>query len=301
MGLSPPEVNVTRWWSKQPPVDGYWGPSTSSIDWCEANYAITRFIAEFANTLSNLAFFAWAFYGVKKCRDEKLPLPLALCQVGIALVGIGSFMFHATLHYEWQLADELPMIFSSAFTTYVVFDTGRASLPRSRFVRSLPFLLFLYCSGFTAIYLRHPNPVFLQVAFAAIQLTANFRAAYTICTAPVKTCKEQKNKAQIIRYLSAGFFTTLIGFLIWNVDNIFCDRISHLKQHLGIPWSFAVEGHAWWHLATGTGAYLSTVGLQLMSVSFKEGADGFEIKRGGILALCPYVARTLTNMHSKLD
>jgi len=55
-----PDRHVTRWWSNQPPVLGYWGPSTSSIDWCEANYAITRFIAEFTNTLSNLVFVSWA-------------------------------------------------------------------------------------------------------------------------------------------------------------------------------------------------------------------------------------------------
>ncbi|POW01863.1 hypothetical protein PSHT_12350 [Puccinia striiformis] len=275
MGLSQ-ELHVTRWWSNQPPVDGYWGPSTSSIDWCEANYAITRYIAEFTNTLSNLVFVSWALYGVKKCRDEKLPLPLALCQVGIALVGIGSFLFHATLRYEYQLGDELPMIFCCAFITYVAFDT--------------------------AIYLKYPNPVFHQIAYATIQLVATFRSAYTVRNAPEGTYREQKNRADAIRYLMIGSVTFTTGFLIWNIDNLlafitlflsnldvnvsplnrFCDRISHLKEYLGTPWSFILEGHAWWHLATGTGSYLIVVGLQLVSLSLKEGADGFEIKRGGV-------------------
>lgn len=26
---------------------GYWGPTTSTLDWCEENYAVTLFIAEF--------------------------------------------------------------------------------------------------------------------------------------------------------------------------------------------------------------------------------------------------------------
>lgn len=27
--------------------EGYWGPTTSTLDWCEENYAVTLFIAEF--------------------------------------------------------------------------------------------------------------------------------------------------------------------------------------------------------------------------------------------------------------
>jgi hypothetical protein len=30
--------------------------------------------------------------------------------LGLALIGIGSFGFHASLQWEWQLLDELPMV-----------------------------------------------------------------------------------------------------------------------------------------------------------------------------------------------
>ena len=33
---------------------GYWGAVTSSVDFCEANYALTSYVAEPANTLSSL-------------------------------------------------------------------------------------------------------------------------------------------------------------------------------------------------------------------------------------------------------
>ncbi|KAI9619423.1 hypothetical protein H4Q26_014185 [Puccinia striiformis f. sp. tritici PST-130] len=269
MGLSP-ELHVTRWWSNQPPVEGFWGPA-------EANYAITRFIAEFTNTISNLIF------------------------VGIALVGIGSFLFHATLRYEWQLGDELPMIFAGAMSAYVTFDTGSPNLPRSRFVRCLPSLLIIYSSGVTAIYLWYPNPVFHQTAFAAISLITTSRSVYISLSAPERTYREKKNKSDGIRYSLGGTIMFIIGFLIWNIDNLYCDRISQLKEYLGTPWSFIIEGHAWWHLATGTGTYLNAVGTQLMSLSLKEGSEGFEIKRGGIFGLCPYVARISSRIDSKLQ
>lgn len=295
-----PNLHVTRWWSNQPPVHGYWGPSTSSIDWCEANYTITKFIAEFTNTLSNLAIVSWAIYGLKNCRQENLPLPLALCQAGIALVGVGSFLFHATLRYEWQLGDELPMIFCCTFIAYVTFDTRSASLPRTPFVRCLPYLLVLYSFGVSAVYIRYPYPVIHQAAFGFIQLVATFRAAYTVRTAPERTYREKRNKADATRYTLMGAVLFLIGFLIWNIDNLYCDRISQLKEHLGTPWSFILEGHAWWHLATGTGSYLSVVGLQLMSASLKESAEGFEMRRAGLFGLCPYVARISTKLDSKI-
>ncbi|KNZ64180.1 uncharacterized protein VP01_1058g8 [Puccinia sorghi] len=242
-----PNLHVTRWWSNQPPVHGYWGPS-------EANYTITKFIAEFTNTLSNLAI------------------------AGIALVGVGSFLFHATLRYEWQLGDELPMIFCCTFIAYVTFDTRSASLPRTPFVRCLPYLLVLYSFGVSAVYIRYPYPVIHQAAFGFIQLVATFRAAYTVRTAPERTYREKRNKADATRY-------TLMGAL---------------KEHLGTPWSFILEGHAWWHLATGTGSYLSVVGLQLMSASLKESAEGFEMRRAGLFGLCPYVARISTKLDSKI-
>eukprot|EP00039_Didymoeca_costata_P031740 m.356321 g.356321 ORF g.356321 m.356321 type:complete len:80 (-) comp90136_c0_seq1:223-462(-) len=33
---------------------GYWGRHTSSIDWCERNYAVLDFVAEFWNTVTSL-------------------------------------------------------------------------------------------------------------------------------------------------------------------------------------------------------------------------------------------------------
>ena len=37
-------------------------------------------------------------------------------------MGLGSFFFHATLLFEAQLADELPMIYVSSVNLFLLFD-----------------------------------------------------------------------------------------------------------------------------------------------------------------------------------
>ena len=44
---------------------------------------------------------------------------------GFALVGMGSFIFHATLLFEAQLMDELPMIYVASYCCAMLFDTSR--------------------------------------------------------------------------------------------------------------------------------------------------------------------------------
>jgi len=44
-------------------ASGFWGPPTSSIDWCETNYAQSRFVAEWFNTTSSLALVAAGLLG----------------------------------------------------------------------------------------------------------------------------------------------------------------------------------------------------------------------------------------------
>jgi dihydroceramidase len=47
----------------------------------------------------------------------------------------------------------------------------------------------------------------------------------------------------------------VFGYLLWQMDFIFCAELTVLKRKLGIPWGFLLELHGWWHVLTAIGAY----------------------------------------------
>lgn len=46
------------------------------------------------------------------------------------------------------------------------------------------------------------------------------------------------------------------GYIIWNIDNITCSWLTQAKRTIGMPLSFLLELHGWWHIFTGIGAYI---------------------------------------------
>ncbi|KIN06379.1 hypothetical protein OIDMADRAFT_155471 [Oidiodendron maius Zn] len=63
-----------------------------------------------------------------------------------------------------------------------------------------------------------------------------------------------RRQLQMLARWGAIFFGS--GFALWNVDNAFCDSLTATKRSIGMPWSFILELHGWWHIFTGIGAYI---------------------------------------------
>ena len=95
-------------------VIGYWGPPSSTLNWCETNYEVSHYIAEFWNTFTNLGMIITAIYGIQQSRKQGIEPRYVNSFIGLLLIGIGSWMFHMTLRFEMQLLDEVP------FNGYVV-------------------------------------------------------------------------------------------------------------------------------------------------------------------------------------
>ena len=78
---------------------GFWGKPSSTIDWCEENYQVSLYIAEFWNTISNLSFVVLALYGYRRARQERFERRFLAQYIAVLVTGIGSALFHGTLRH----------------------------------------------------------------------------------------------------------------------------------------------------------------------------------------------------------
>jgi len=129
-------------------IEGYWGPRTSNVDWCEPNYYYTPYVAEFFNTISSVPMIIYGLYGMIKTWKSQLGSRFPLGHFVVFLVGVGSTMFHMTLLYQHQMLDELPMIIGSLVFVFILFDLGNEE--KNSRVMLIATILILY--GIVSLY-----------------------------------------------------------------------------------------------------------------------------------------------------
>ncbi|KAI4877802.1 hypothetical protein NFI96_012656 [Prochilodus magdalenae] len=274
---------------------GYWGRPTSTLDWCEENYVVSFYIAEFWNTVSNLIMILPPIYGALQTFKDGLEVRYVCSFLGLAAVGIGSWCFHMTLQYEMQLLDELPMIYCCCVFVYCIYECFKQEHAINYFpialllffsiivsvvrmtsspfpILSLPYVpqdiqaFIAICTEKQAValhykvYLQWKEPVFHQVMYGVLVACLVFRAVFIV--------------TWVYPWLRALCYTSLsvflLGFVLWNIDNIFCDSLRATRQRLPPVVGAVTQLHAWWHILTGLGSYLHILlSLQIRSTYLK--------------------------------
>lgn len=80
------------------------------------------------------------------------------------------------------------------------------------------------------------------MVFATIVLTVTFRVTYLLKRSELAQHIPDHKKAIIGTLFSRGAAMFAVGFLIWNLDNIFCSTLTHWKVFVGWPRAFILEG-----------------------------------------------------------
>ena len=155
------------------------------------------------------------------------------------------------------------MIYSSCQALYCILVEGKptGSKKDKAICMALPVLI-------TVVYLAYPNPVFHQVAFAALHLFMAYRVYFLLKRLPPKQQLTNGEKANTLRrdadrLLVEGVGLTVLAFAIWNMDNVFCDGITSWRKDERVPYWLGVlsQGHAWWHILSALGINRSVTGF----------------------------------------
>ena len=221
---------------------GFWGPPTSSVDWCEANYAFTPYVAELFNTLSSVAMIAVGAVGIalhRRVLERRFLFAFAL----VCLVGLGSVAFHATLRFELQLLDELPMVYLVTLIVYILLEDR----PRPRFGPWLPAVLIGYVVLITALASLTRG----KVEFWVFQLSFGSLELYSL--GRVYWLQRRLSDPRARRCFRLGIGAYLVAIALWFVDLRACGFVSRTLPAYGIP---NPQLHAVWHVLVSVGFYL---------------------------------------------
>jgi dihydroceramidase len=224
---------------------GLWGAVTASHDWCEINYQHTPVVCELYNSVSSLAMLAAGLAGMWLHRRTLEPR-FQLAYFIVAVVGLGSIAFHATLHRELQLLDELPMLYSALVMVYILLEDR----PARRFGPWFPAALAAVALLGTAseLFLRGPLQFTLfLIIFSALEFFGLFRTWVIF----------RRSRDPIVRRLfGAGIALYGAAELCWMADFRGCAFLGGFLPAHGLP---NPQLHAWWHVLVSGGLYTLTL------------------------------------------
>jgi len=226
----------------------YWGPVTAQHSFCEEDYILTTYIAEFINTVTSITYILYAYRGIKNNADRKDAILRNLPYLGIAGVGIGSAIFHATMKNYTQWCDDLSMLIATATVLHRVctFDKSLSTTVTSGIGITAVMTAFSTWHCITDETVMHSVLFGIMIALVGIKTRSIISARVS----------DREVRKEVKKLATWGAVIFISGFVIWNIDNAICPSLTSWKRSIGMPWSFLLELHGWWHIFTGAGSYI---------------------------------------------
>jgi len=240
----------------------FWGVSDSNVRWCESDYVVTPYVAEFWNTLTSFALLALGFIGARLCYRHAMIRPRFFWAfMLLGFTGIGSTLFHLTNRYWAQVLDELPMLYFNLVTSINLLESN-TRLPQYRW---LPAVMWAAAAAITLVYMFLPEfyALFLTTysGLVVILILLSFKRVYfqvfpmLVADSDSESAKSALRRCRLL--LWSAFFFYGVGSIMWGTENALCppnpstfvdpERVKTLNR---------IQLHAWWHIFAGIGTYL---------------------------------------------
>lgn len=164
--------------------------------------------------------------------------------VSLLLVGVCSFLYHATLRQGPQYSDDVSMLFLAGA---LLQRTCSAKQTPSR-ARVITTAIYAIVGIMSAIYMNSGNLLIHVAMFVTMLLLIGLRTMYLISSAQEKANYTWRF-GQVVAYMA-------LAFLLWNIDLHWCHELRSLRHAVGLPWAWLLELHGWWHVFTAMAAAL---------------------------------------------
>ncbi|KAI9329180.1 ceramidase [Obelidium mucronatum] len=269
-------------------TEGFWSPVTSTKDWCEENYAISPYIVEFFNSISCIGYIFGMLAGLWSIRGGAVDSAYIVGFCSIGIMGLGSFMFHASLKYEMQLMDEIPMLLSVCIQLYTTLMIRPMDRQTATWIHTI---LVLYFAVAVVCHVLVTAPEVFAGLFAIIPvlfvLYAPFQTRAFLRDPLLMTHK--RNLWQLYGLICAVF---VIAVSVWSLDNHLCFKLQEARRHIGYPIGIVTELHMWWHFLTALAAYCTSLRAMYMRLLI----EGYSVNLRWI-----FIFPWLTKVEQKYD
>ncbi|XP_021719773.1 alkaline ceramidase-like [Chenopodium quinoa] len=240
----------------------FWGPVTSSIDWCEKNYVCSSYIAEFYNTISNVPAIILAVIGLVIALSQGFEKRFTVLHLSNMTLAMGSILFHGTLQRVQQQSDETPMVWEMLLYIYILYS------PDWHYRSTMPTFLFLYGVIFAIVHSVFHFKISFKVHYAVLCL---------LCIPRMYKYYIHTEDPAAKRLANLYVITLFLASLCWVCDRVFCEHIS--------AWPINPQGHALWHIFMGFNSYFANAFLMFCRAQQR----GWGPKIVHFLGLVPYV------------
>jgi len=164
----------------------------------------------------------------------------------LVVLGINSFIFHATLNQFTQFCDELAMLVLGSALLHGIFTINRSPAV----TKAITSAILAVATTAAAVYLKTANILHHVVVFNSMMLLVGAQTMVLIFDGS----RSGTEKKRLMGLFGKAVACLVLAYTLWQIDLEKCLPLRALRDKIGLPWSWLLELHGWWHVLTALGA-----------------------------------------------